>query len=146
MTRERYDHRDPWTTRDRLSARYETSVAAAEPIHRLWAAVTAHAEHAANGGDEYTTMTPTGEIHYPLLGQTFPRPTPQDLLDGLTLVDETRYHAERRELDLIDAAVAAGIGWQQIGVALGHTAATAVRAAKARRAQLARLITQHETR
>lgn len=145
MTREPYDRRDVYALQERLSARYPTDLGVASPSVRLWRALTEHTDFAKRGGDLYTELTATGEIHYRPLHQTFPKPTEQDLLDALALVDNDRYQVDRRERDLIDAALAADVSWQQIGVALGHTADTAEKAAKARRAQLVRQVAQHES-
>ena len=61
-----------------------------------------------------------------------PAPDRHDCLAALTLADEARTRIDRQELTVIKGARALGAGWQEIGIALGHTPATAERAAQAR--------------
>lgn len=147
MTRRRYDRRDTQAAEDRLHERYPVDLTIAGPMDRLWMALATHAHHATQGAlAQHTTETESGDLHDALSGKTFPKPTEQDLLDGLTLVDDERNATDYREIRLIDAAVHAGISWKQIGVALGHTAETAEKAAKDRRAELQHQVEQYEMR
>ena len=69
-----------------------------------------------------------------------PPPTPAELTAALTLVARARYEASRDadmdELDLIGAALTAGLSWQQVGEQLGYVTHNAARAAKTRHAAL----------
>lgn len=137
MTKETYDLRDLDAAWDRLWKRYKIDIPAGA-FDRLGRSLWEHARHADGHADQYTEKLPTGELHDRVGHRTFPEPTAADLIDGLTLVDRERRSVDQQESDLIDAAVAAGVSWQQIGIALGHTADTAERAAKVRRAYLKR--------
>lgn len=59
-----------------------------------------------------------------------------DCLAALHLVEAARRALDHDELIVMIGAREAGQTWQQIGVALGHTEATAARAARARYSQL----------
>lgn len=68
-----------------------------------------------------------------------PRPvTADDCLSGLVFADTARRRVNGQELRLIEGALAKGATYQQIGEALGHTKATAEKAARARHSQLKR--------
>lgn len=147
MTRRRYDKRDTRAAEDRLDERYPVGLTIAGPMDRLWMTLATHAHYATRGPlAQHATQTESGDLHDALTGKTFPKPTEQDLLDGLTLVDDERNATDYREIRLIDAAVDAGVSWKQIGVALGHTAETAEKAAQARRAELQRQVEQYGMR
>jgi hypothetical protein len=65
-----------------------------------------------------------------------PRATVTDVMDALLLVNPAReaflFHTEAAELDLIEAARHADVGWNQIGDALGYAPAGAGVSAKHR--------------
>ena len=61
-----------------------------------------------------------------------------DCLAALTLADDARRHIDHDEMVAIEGALAQGASWQEIGVALGHTAPTAERAARTRYGALRR--------
>lgn len=65
-----------------------------------------------------------------------PPATVPDVMDALMLVNPAReaflFHTEAAELDLIEAARYAGVGWNQIGDALGYAPAGAGVSAKHR--------------
>lgn len=73
-----------------------------------------------------------------------------DVMDALMLVNPARevflFHVEAAELDLIEAARQAGVGWNEIGDALGYASAGAGVSAKHRHRTLLAKFPSHTPR
>lgn len=78
------------------------------------------------------------------LGGGRPPADPGDCIAALTMADAAREEIDKDELVAIDGARALGVSWKEIGVALGHTAPTADRAARTRYGALRRRFSYYQ--
>lgn len=119
------------------SSYHLTSAAARRLTEKYGTDQQCELEIAMNDGDALRAVSTA--VQAELGGKDYRSAAPadrDDCLAALCLADSARRQVDHDELVAIEGARAKGASWQAIGVALGHTADTAARAAQTRHADL----------